>query len=296
MGTYGIDLGTTYSCIACLDANGNPEVIRNQVDQSDTLASVVYFESADNVVIGDSAKGMIETDGDQVVQYVKREIGKRTGKTYEFFGKTYTPVEISALILRRLKQIVEEQGGTVDNAVITCPAYFGLEERNATRMAGELAGIHVLNMINEPTAAALNYCARKFQEEHTILVYDLGGGTFDVTVVKMSMETNAQGQEVQKVRVVATGGDDLLGGKDWDDLLFNKIVQACCEENGITSDEIDAETRQLIRSRVENTKKRLSSSEAAKVKVPINGTMTVINVTRQEFEELTAGLVKRTMD
>lgn len=295
MSTYGIDLGTTYSCIATLDRNGNPEVVRNQADASDTLASAVFFESVDNVVIGNSAKDMVETDGERVVQFVKREIGKPNARTYEFDGKTYTPVEISALILGRLKQIVEEQGGSVDDVVITCPAYFGLEERNATKKAGELAGMNVLNLINEPTAAALSYCARQFQEERTILVYDLGGGTFDVTIVKMSLVMNADGNEVQKVTVITTGGNDELGGKDWDDKLFDHILQACCDENGLTPDEIDVETRQLIRSRVETTKKKLSNAETAKVKINVNGAMTTINISREEFENLTSDKVAQTM-
>lgn len=295
MSTYGIDLGTTYSCIATLDRNGNPEVVRNQADASDTLASAVFFESADNVVIGNSAKDMVETDGERVVQFVKREIGKPNARTYEFDDKTYTPVEISALILGRLKQMVEEQGGSVDDVVITCPAYFGLEERNATKKAGELAGMNVLNLINEPTAAALSYCARQFQEERTILVYDLGGGTFDVTIVKMSLVMNADGNEVQKVTVITTGGNDELGGKDWDDKLFDHILQACCDENGLTPDEIDVETRQLIRSRVETTKKKLSNAETAKVKINVNGAMTTINISREEFENLTSDKVAQTM-
>ena len=293
MSTYGIDLGTTYSCIATLDRNGNPEVVRNQADASDTLASAVFFESTDNVVIGNSAKDMVETDGERVVQFVKREIGKPNARTYEFYGKTYTPVEISVLILRRLKEMVEEQGGSVDDVVITCPAYFGLEERNATKKAGELAGMNVLNLINEPTAAALSYCARQFQEERTILVYDLGGGTFDVTIVKMLM--NSDGNEVQKVTVITTGGNDELGGKDWDDKLFDHILQACCDENGLTPDEIDVETRQVIRSRVETTKKKLSNAETAKVKINVNGAMTTINITREEFENLTSDKVAQTM-
>lgn len=296
MSTYGIDLGTTYSCIATLDRNGNPEVIRNQADASDTLASAVFFESADNVIIGNSAKDMVETDGERVVQFVKREIGKPNARTYEFDGKTYTPVEISTLILKRLKQMAEEQGGSVDDVVITCPAYFGLEERNATKKAGEMAGMNVLNLINEPTAAALSYCARQFQEERTILVYDLGGGTFDVTIVKMALVMNADGNEVQKVTVVATGGNDELGGKDWDDKLFDFILQACCDENGLTPDEIDVETRQLIRSRVETTKKKLSNAESAKVKVNVNGAMTTVVISREEFENLTSDKVAQTMN
>ena len=295
MSTFGIDLGTTYSCIATLDRNGNPEVIRNQIDATDTLASAVFFESADNVIIGSGAKDMVETDGDRVVQFVKREIGKANARTYEFDGKTYTPVEISALILRRLKQMAEEQGHSVDDVVITCPAYFGFEEKNATKQAGQLAGMNVLNIINEPTAAALSYCARQFQEERTIMVYDLGGGTFDVTIVKMSMVTRPDGSEGQKVVVVATGGNDLLGGKDWDDKLFEHILQACCDENGLTPDEVDVETRQVIRSRVETTKKRLTDSDSAKVKVNVNGAMTTIQVTREEFEAMTSDKVAQTM-
>ncbi len=296
MSTYGIDLGTTYSCIATLDRNGNPEVIRNNADGGDTLASAVFFENEDNVIIGASAKEMVETDGDRVVQFVKREIGKPNGKTYQFDGKTYTPVEISALILKRLKQMVEEQGGSVDDVVITVPAYFGLEERNATKQAGALAGMNVLNLINEPTAAALSYCARQFQEEKTILVYDLGGGTFDVTIVKMSMVMNAEGNEVQRITVVATGGNDLLGGKDWDDKLFDFILQGCCDENGLNRDEIDLETRQTIRSKVEPTKKKLSNAESAKVKVTVNGAMTTVTITREEFENLTSDKVAQTMN
>jgi len=296
MSTYGIDLGTTYSCIARLDQNGNPEVIRNQADASDTLASALFFESQDNIVVGNAAKDMIETDGDRVVQFVKREIGKKNGRTYEFDGKIYTPIEISALILKRLIQMVEEQGDTVEDAVITCPAYFGLEEHNATRQAGELAGLNVLNLINEPTAAALSYCARQFQEERTILVYDLGGGTFDVTIMQMGLEINEQACEVQKMTVVTTGGNDQLGGKDWDDKLFNYILDTCCDDNGICPEDVDAETRQEIRSKVEPTKKKLSNTQSAKIRVSVNGNPTAVTITREEFEALTADKVKQTMD
>ncbi len=296
MSTYGIDLGTTYSCIARLDSNGNPEVIRNNEDDSNMVASVVFFENENNVVVGQAAKENIETDGDRVVQFVKREIGKRDMRTYEFDGKTYTPVEISALILTRLKNLVESQGNNIEDVVITVPAYFGLEERSATKQAGELAGLHVLSLINEPTAAALSYCARQFQEDRTILVYDLGGGTFDVTVVKMSMTRNEQGKDVQKINVLATGGDDRLGGKDWDDKLFEHILNACCEENGLTPQEIEAETRQDIRSKVEEAKRKLSKKQSAKVRIDVNGSRTEITVTRTDFENMTADKVAQTMN
>jgi len=296
MSTYGIDLGTTYSCIARLDANGNPEVIRNNEDDSNTVASVVFFENANNVVVGQAAKENIETDGDRVVQFVKREIGKPDNRVYEFDGKTYTPVEISALILTRLKNLVEGQGGKIEDVVITVPAYFGLEERSATKQAGELAGLNVLSLINEPTAAALSYCARQFQEDRTILVYDLGGGTFDVTVVKMSMSKNDSGKDVQKINVLATGGDDRLGGKDWDDRLFDHILHACCDEAGITPEEVEAETRQDIRSKVEEAKRKLSKKQSAKVRIDVNGSRTEITITRQDFEDMTADKVAQTMN
>lgn len=296
MSTYGIDLGTTYSCIAHLDANGNPEVIRNNEDDSNTVASVVFFENENNVVVGQAAKENVETDGDRVVQFVKREIGKRDTRTYEFDGKTYTPVEISALILTRLKNLVEAQGGTIEDVVITVPAYFGLEERSATKQAGELAGLNVLSLINEPTAAALSYCARQFQEDRTILVYDLGGGTFDVTVVKMSMAQNNSGRDVQKITVLATGGDDRLGGKDWDDRLYNYILHACCDENGLTPEDVEAETRQDIRSKVEEAKRKLSKKQSAKVRIDVNGSRTEITVKRSDFEQMTSDIVAKTMN
>ena len=296
MSTYGIDLGTTYSCIARLDANGNPEVIRNNEDDSNMVASVVFFENENSVVVGQAAKENIETDGDRVVQFVKREIGKPDNRVYEFDGKTYTPVEISALILTRLKNLVESQGGTIENVVITVPAYFGLEERSATKQAGELAGLNVLSLINEPTAAALSYCARQFQEDRTILVYDLGGGTFDVTVVQMTMTQNDSGNEVQKINVLATGGDDRLGGKDWDDKLFDHILHACCDENGLTPADIEAETRQDIRSKVEEAKRKLSKKQSTKVRIDVNGSRTEVAITRADFERMTSDLVAKTMN
>ena len=295
MSIYGVDFGNSKACIATFDSNGNPIVIPNLADASDELAAVVYFENEDNVIVGSFAKDMVETDGERVVQFVKREIGKPNAHTYEFDGKTYTPVEISALILGRLKQMVEEQGGSVDDVVITCPAYFGLEERNATKKAGELAGMNVLGLIDEPSAAALSYCARQFRNGCTVLVYDLGGVTFDVTIVKMSLVIDADGNEVQKLNIIATGGNDELGGKDWDDKLFDHILQACCDENGLTTDEIDVETRQLIRSRVETTKKKLSNVVRAKVRINVDDDLTSINISREEFESLTSDKVAQTM-
>ena len=295
MGTFGIDLGTTYCCISTLDRNGNPEIIKNQADNTDTLASVVFFENENNIVVGEAAKERMETDGDRVVDCIKRQIGKPDAKTYTYFGKSYNPTDISSLILKRIKQMAEEQGYSVEDVVITCPAYFGFEELEETRKAGMLAGMNVLSVIAEPTAAALSYCARQFQEERTVMVYDLGGGTFDVTILKMSTDTNAEGREVQKVKVLTTGGDDLLGGKDWDDRLVEYVTNACCSENGISPEEMDSETHQVIRSRVEAAKKKLTNLEETSVKVNVNNSMTKVRITREEFENLTADLVQKTM-
>ena len=294
MSTYGIDLGTTYSCIAHLDSNGNPEVIRNNEDDSNTVASVVFFENENNVIVGQAAKENIETDGERVVQFVKRYIGKRPDRTYEFDGKTYTPTEISALILTRLKNLVEAQGGTIEDVVITVPAYFGLEERSATKQAGELAGLHVLSLINEPTAAALSYCARQFQEDRTVLVYDLGGGTFDVTVLKMSMTQNDSGRDVQKITVLATDGDHELGGMDWDEKLFNHILKACCDDSGLMPEDIEMETKQDIRSKVEEAKRKLSKKQSVKVRIDVNGSRTESIIKRSDFEQMTSDLVAKT--
>ncbi len=297
MSTYGIDLGTTYSCIAKLDQNGNPEVIQNYVDGTYTLASAVFFEEdSDNTLYGESAKEYMETSPERLVQFAKREIGKPNGKVWNIDGKEYTPIEISALILKKLKQMAEEQGESVTDVIITCPAYFGLEERNATRKAGELAGMNVLNLVNEPTAAAISYCYREFQDNQVVVVYDLGGGTFDVTVLNMSIEKDDNGNNKQRMRVLASSGNDKLGGKDWDDILYNILLDRYCQEIGMDVSDLDADTRQSVRSKVEKTKKNLSQTDSAKVKIKSDAGPINIVVTREEFEESTGHLVAQTID
>lgn len=297
MSTYGIDLGTTYSCIAKLDQNGNPEVIQNYVDGTYTLASAVFFEEdSDNTLYGESAKEYMETSPERLIQFAKREIGKPDGKSWNIDGKEYSPIEISALILKKLKQMAEEQGESVTDVIITCPAYFGLEERNATRKAGELAGMNVLNLVNEPTAAAISYCYREFQDNQVVVVYDLGGGTFDVTVLNMSIEKDEAGNNKQQMRVLASSGNDKLGGKDWDDILYNILLDRYCQEIGMDVADLDADTRQSVRSKVEKTKKNLSQTDSAKVKVKSDAGPINIVVTREEFEEATGHLVAQTID
>ncbi|MCD7840691.1 MAG: Hsp70 family protein [Erysipelotrichaceae bacterium] len=296
MATFGIDLGTTYSCIAELDAQGNPQVIHNNTDDSDTLASALYFESLENIIIGDSAKEYVETDGANVVQFIKREIGKEDEFPPRILhGQEFTPVKLSSLILQGIKNMAEEQGKEVTDVIITVPAYFGLKERNLTKTAGEAIGLNVMDLINEPTAAALNYCHRLFQEDMNILVYDLGGGTFDVTLIKMSTKQGDDGQEEAQVEVVVTGGNDRLGGKDWDDALYGYVKNKVVEEIGLTEDDLDADTLQTIRSKVEATKKKLTKAEKAVFKVNVDGQIVKFDVTKQEFEDLTRSLVDQTM-
>ena len=296
MGVYGIDLGITYSRIAKLDANGNPEVIRNQEDASDALASVVYFESENDVVVGEAAKDYIETDGDHVVQYAKRYIGKTNDKKmgWAALGRTYSPIEICSIILKRLKQIAEDHGETVEDVVITCPAYFGGLEWNAIREAGELAGLNVINQINEPMAAALYY-TREVQKDETILVYDLGGSTFDVTILDMKMITNEGGIKRPRVMIVDSDGIDSLGGKDWDAALYQYIMDAVLDDTGLSIEDIESETKQDIRNKVERTKIKLSKKESVKIKIGINGAITNIGVSREEFKRITSNLVQKTL-
>lgn len=300
MGTYGIDLGTTYSCIAKLDQNGNPEVIQNNEEGTHTLASAVYFEEErdgkQNIICGEPAKEYKETSPERLVEFAKREIGKPNGKVYEMDQKEYTPIDISALILKKIKKMAEDQGESVSDVIITCPAYFGFEERNATRKAGELAGLNVLNIVNEPTAAAISYCYRAFQDNQVVLVYDLGGGTFDVTILNMAIIKDENGNERQQMKVLASEGNDRLGGKDWDDVLSGIILDKYCKELDIRAEELEAETRQDVKSRVEKVKKKLSNMTLAKEKIKSAAGPIDIAVTREEFEEATRYLVAQTMD
>ena len=292
----GIDLGTT-NTLACYLKSGRLDFIK--FSGKKMLPSALSVDEDGSIIVGKVAKRNAVMDPRTAVLSSKTYMADPQ-KTWTIRGKTFTPTEVATEILKEVKRKIIQKmkcpPETTINAVITVPAYFGLEERSATKQAGELAGLHVLSLINEPTAAALSYCARQFQEDRTILVYDLGGGTFDVTLVKMSMTRNETGKDVQKINVLATGGDDKLGGKDWDDKLFEYILNACCEENGLTPQEIEAETRQDIRSKVEEAKRKLSKKQSAKVRIDVNGSRTEITIKRSDFESMTADKVAQTMN
>jgi len=290
---YGIDLGTTYSVIATLNENGLPEIIENTDDASQLLASAVYFPEGGGVpVVGAAAKNQAEVEPDRVVQYVKREIGKSDAQIRDFDGIKYDPITISSLILKRMKEYADAQEHEVHDVVITCPAYFKNKERNATREAGKIAGLNVLNIVNEPTAAALNYLCREFRENRKIMVYDLGGGTFDITLFDFSVDESGKAS----IEVLETGGDDRLGGIDWDARLFNYICEKYAEEEGRTQDEMDSELRQRIRAEVETTKTSLSSLPHRTFTINYAGSTTRLKVEREKFEELTRDLTERSMD
>lgn len=297
---YGIDLGTTYSVIATVDdRTGLPRVIDNDVDNTPTLPSAVYFpeNESDGFVVGNDAKLQAEIEPDRVVQFVKREIGKQDGKVYEFYGKKFDPIMISSIILKRIKEYADAQGEDVHDVIITCPANFGISEKTATRQAGEIAGFNVLNIIHEPTAAALYYMAKEFPEDRTILVYDLGGGTFDVSLAKVTSQGSGD-DAVMSVDIIDSRGDDHLGGADWDQRLFDIVWSKFLDEIG--EDEDDIEQLDVVKAgvygQIEDAKKRLTNFPNRNVSIAYSGGNIPITITRDEFVEATKDLVQRTLD
>lgn len=288
---FGIDLGTTYSCIAYIDEYGKPVVLKNS-DGEHTTPSVVMVESTDNIIVGNEAKRSIDIEPDKTVQFIKRKMG-RENDTVTLNDITYHAPEISSMILKKLVDDANEElrqtgvlkdGESVKDVVITCPAYFGMNERQATKVAGELAGLNVLNIINEPTAAAISYGVSGSDKNETVLVYDLGGGTFDITVM------NINGSDI---KVVCTGGDDQLGGKDWDEALMDYIIERYEEENGEDLSE-DPETIASLYVDVETWKKSLTAREKINISVKGSSGRLREELTREKYEELTAHLLNRT--
>lgn len=288
---FGIDLGTTYSCVSYIDEYGKPVVLKNS-DGAHTTPSVVMVESADNIIVGSEAKRSIEIELDKTVQFIKRKMGKEND-TVTLNGIQYHAPEISSMILKKLVKDANEElrqtgvlqtNEEVKDVVITCPAYFGMNEKQATKAAGELAGLNVLNIINEPTAAAISYGVSGNDKNETVLVYDLGGGTFDITVMSIA------GSDIS---AVCTGGDDQLGGKDWDEALIEYITQRYEEEYQEDLSE-DPEITAALYVDVETWKKSLSSRE--KVNISVNGPAGRFReeLTREKYEELTSDLLNRT--
>ena len=284
-GIFGIDLGTTHSVVAYIDENGRPAVVRNS-DGGDATPSVVFFESESSSVVGMAARASAGLFPNQVVSLIKQEMGDRD-YTRTFFGRDYTPSAISALILAVLARDAEEvTGHTVREVVIAVPAYFGLLEKDATRKAGEIAGLEVIGIIPEPVAAALAYGVTGSVDGTTFLVYDLGGRTFDVTLIKMT-DTS--------VEVLAVDGDHRLGGADWDSRLFDYFEDQVIEQAGDESIEDDEGSLLELLLLAEEAKKALTNAETRKAIYRYNGIATSITVTRAQFEEMTADLLEETV-
>ena len=284
----GIDLGTTNSVVSALEG-GDATVIANS-EGSRTTPSVVAFTKNGEVIVGQSAKNQAVTNVDRTIRSVKRHIG--TDWSVDIDGKKYTPQEISARTLMKLKRDAEAYlGEEVTDAVITVPAYFSDSQRQATKEAGTIAGLNVLRIVNEPTAAALAYGLEKGEKEQTILVFDLGGGTFDVSLLEI-------GDGVVEVR--ATAGDNKLGGDDWDQRIVDWLVEKFKASSGVDLSK-DKMAMQRLREAAEKAKIELSSSQTANINLPYitvdadkNPLFLDENLTRTEFQRITQDLLDRT--
>ena len=285
----GIDLGTTNSCVAVLEG-GEPVVIAN-AEGNRTTPSVVGFAKNGERLVGETAKRQAITNPDRTIASIKRHMG--TDYTVEIDGKKYTPQDISAMILGKLKSDAESYlGEKVTEAVITVPAYFTDSQKQATKDAGKIAGLDVKRIINEPTAASLAYGLDKDESQHKILVYDLGGGTFDVSILEL-------GDGV--FEVLATNGNNKLGGDDFDEALLNFMADSFAKENGVDLRN-DKMALQRLKEAAEKAKKELSSAQTTNINLPFitvneNGPLHMnMDITRAKFDQLTADLVTKTIE
>ncbi|MGI6732956.1 MAG: molecular chaperone DnaK [Anaerovoracaceae bacterium] len=285
----GIDLGTTNSCVAVLEG-GDPVVIPN-AEGNRTTPSVVAFAKNGERLVGETAKRQAITNPDRTISSIKRHMG--TNHTVQIDGKAYTPQDISAMILSKLKADAEAYlGEKVTEAVITVPAYFTDSQKQATKDAGKIAGLDVKRIINEPTAASLAYGLDKENTHQKILVYDLGGGTFDVSILEL-------GDGV--FEVLATSGNNKLGGDDFDDVLVNFIADSFAKENGVDLRK-DRMALQRLREAAEKAKKELSSSQTTNINLPFisvnaDGPLHLnMDITRAKFEQLIGHLVDKTIE
>jgi molecular chaperone DnaK len=290
--TVGIDLGTTYSAIAHIDETGLPVSIPN-ADGRNITPSVVLLGDDGTVVVGPSFERSSLESADHIIEAVKRQMGNK-----DYFvvyqNKKLTPEFISALILKKMKQDAEKVVGPIANAVITVPYYFNDVRRKATQDAGRIAGLNVVDIINEPTAATLAYAWMKgelgrtdlIQDARTLLVYDLGGGTFDVTIVRYTPT---------QFRVLATDGDVMLGGIDWTRRLVDHVSEQFMRKFGVDPRE-DADALRNFTRECEDAKRNLSSKTQVPITVYHQGKTLTVSLTRTDFERMTSDLLQRTRD
>jgi molecular chaperone DnaK len=282
----GIDLGTTNSVVAVLEG-GEPTVIANS-EGSRTTPSIVAFAKNGEVLVGQPAKNQAVTNVDRTIRSVKRHIG--TSWTQEIDGKAYTAQEISARVLMKLKRDAEAYlGEEITDAVITVPAYFEDAQRQATKEAGQIAGLNVLRIVNEPTSAALAYGLDKGETEQTILVFDLGGGTFDVALLEM-------GEGV--IEVKATAGDNRLGGDDWDQRIVDHLVKTFQNQHGVDLSK-DKMALQRLREAAEKAKIELSGQTSTSINLPYitasaEGPLHLdVTLSRADFQRMTSDLLDK---
>jgi molecular chaperone DnaK (HSP70) len=282
---FGIDLGTTYSCISYVDEKGEPKVINNYEGDNIT-PSVVNFASPTQVVVGQIAKETAVIDPKNTILLVKALMGK-SDFAINYNGEDKSPEEVSAYILRKLTEDASKTiNADIKDVVITCPAYFGTAERTATKNAGIIAGLNVLEIISEPTAAAIYYGCAKEQSDKTILVYDLGGGTFDVTIMSISAD---------KIEVICSDGNHALGGKDWDEAIIRYLTGEFKSETGFDGD-FDEYALQDMRLKAEKAKQQLTQKDEAPVILDAEGHKARINLSLATFNEITQMLLNETVE
>lgn len=287
----GIDLGTTYSCVSYVDESGVVKIIDN-AEGEQTTPSVVFF-NADEVIVGSTARQEGGLQPENIVERVKNYMGD-PDYTLTVDGQTYSPAAVSKFILEKLVRDARDYlGEEIDGAIVTCPAYFGDHARNATKLAAEKAGLNVLQILDEPTAAALAYGYSRHEDmKKTILIYDLGGGTFDCTVMALDFAGDQR-----KMEVITTGGDHMLGGKDWDAELIKYVTEEFCSRTGSDAVEMenDPDCRQMFSENAEKIKKLLTQKESAAMTVNFDGQKEKIEISREKFEETTEGLLNQTI-
>ncbi|MGV3533537.1 MAG: Hsp70 family protein [Chthoniobacteraceae bacterium] len=281
--TVGIDLGTTFSAIAHIDDFGKPEIMPNAENERIT-PSMILFDGP-NAIVGRVAQQNAVAEPEKIVDFIKREMGKNKAMfNREFDGRQYSAEELSALIIRKLvtdaERFLQEP---IKDAVITVPAYFNDAERTATISAGQLAGLNVLQVINEPTAAALAYGLDKLDRDQTVFVFDLGGGTFDVTIMRI---------ENRQMRMVASNGDHRLGGKDWDDVILHWAAEEFEKAYG-DNPLLDLQSYQDLHSRSQIAKVQLSARGQTTLVHSYKGKSIKLQLTREDFEERCAHLLGR---
>lgn len=284
---FGIDLGTTYSCIAGIDEYGKPIIYKNSIGEK-TTPSVLLFNGRD-VSVGKDAKEEAAFSPEASASFFKRDISN-VNFSFQYNGDNFKAEMLSAFVLKKLvKDASKELKEPIKKVVITCPAYFGINEREATKRAGILAGLEVVNLLNEPTAAAISYGMGTTNEQKNVLVYDLGGGTFDVTVISIGKA---------KIEVRATGGDSLLGGKDWDDALVGYFSEEIENTTGESKSNIMSDSVSVVELRIEaeRVKRMLSDSQKCVARLSRPSGALRLEVSREKFEELTSCLVARTID